>query len=193
MKKILVILGHPDQESFNQALFAKYVNHLDKSKAEIKTIEVGKLDFNPNLQFGYRKRTDLEPDLLESQEKIKWADHIVLIFPLWWGSMPAILKGFFDRILLPGFAFKKKDDSIWWEKYLKGKSARIILTMDQPPLYFRLAFKRPAYNAVKKMTFQFIGIQRVKYNAIGTVRNSKLKKREAWLAKMATLARKDSN
>lgn len=65
------------------------------------------MDFNPNLEFGYRKKSELEPDLLDAQAKLKWADHVVWIYPVWWSSVPAIMKGFIDRILLPGFAFKK--------------------------------------------------------------------------------------
>jgi putative NADPH-quinone reductase len=78
----------------------------------------------------------LEPDLLAAWEKILWAEHLVWIYPIWWGSMPAILKGFIDRLFLLGFAFKKKENSVWWDKLLTGKSARIITTLDQPKWYF---------------------------------------------------------
>ena len=192
MKKILVIQGHPDNESFNQALFDRYVQEMRKTGNQIKLIELGKLEFNPNLAFGYRKRTELEPDLIEAQKKLKWAEHIVLFFPLWWGSMPALLKGFFDRVLLPGFAFTKKDNSIQWTKHMKGRSARMIVTMDQPPIYFRLAFSRPAYHSVKQMTFRFIGIHKVRYTPIGTVRSSSESKRKLWLERMQKLAKKDA-
>ena len=192
MKKILVILGHPDSESFNQAMFSNYVNNLERTKVEVKTIEIGALNFDPNLKFGYRKRTELEPDLIESQKKIKWADHLVFIFPLWWGSMPAIMKGFFDRVFLPGFAFKKREDSVWWDRFLGGKSARIIVTMDQPPWFFRLRYHRPAYHALKQMTLQFVGVKRVRYQAMGIIRNSSSEQRQKWLKRMENAAKKDS-
>ena len=95
MKKILLIQGHPDAESFNFALYEAYKKGAIASGAEIKEIIVRDLRFNPNLQFGYRKCTELESDMLESIEKIKWAEHIVLFYPVWWGSVPALLKGFF--------------------------------------------------------------------------------------------------
>ena len=126
MKKILIINGHPDAESFNAALAEAYKKGAIESGAEVKEIVVRELQFNPNLQFGYRKRTELEPDLLEAQAKIKWAEHLVWIYPVWWGSLPAILKGFIDRTFLPGFAFEKIENSVWWDKLLKGKSERII-------------------------------------------------------------------
>ena len=72
-KKILIINGHPDKESFNYGLSDAYKNGVEKSGAEVKEIRIRELNFNPNLQFGYRKRTELEPDLLEAQKKLKWA------------------------------------------------------------------------------------------------------------------------
>ncbi|MEW6470549.1 MAG: NAD(P)H-dependent oxidoreductase, partial [Bacteroidota bacterium] len=90
MKKILIIQGHPDAESFCFVLGEAYKRAALKSGADVKEIIVRELDFNPNLQFGYRKRTELEPCLVEAQEKIRWADHIVIIHPVWWGSLPAI-------------------------------------------------------------------------------------------------------
>ena len=112
MKKILIINGHPDKESFSFGLSEAYKKGAEKSNAEIKEINIRELTFNPNLEFGYRKRTELEPDLLDAQDKIKWADHIVWVYPVWWSSVPAIMKGFLERILLPGFAFKKRENSL---------------------------------------------------------------------------------
>src|SRR5687767_177290 len=100
MKKILLIQGHPDAESFCFHLSDVYKKAALK-RAEVKEIIVRDLAFNPNLQFGYRKRTELEPCLLEAQEKIRWADHIVIFHPVWWGSVPALFKGFLDRVFLP--------------------------------------------------------------------------------------------
>ena len=90
------------------------------------------LKFNTNLQFGYKKRIELEPDLFEAWEKIKWANHLVWVHPVWWGGLPAITKGFIDRVFLPGFAFQYRENSVWWDKLLKGKTAHIIITLDQP-------------------------------------------------------------
>ncbi len=112
MKKIALFNGHPDEDSFCAAISQSYLAGAEKSGASIRTINIRDLDFNPNLQFGYRKRTELEPDLLAAQEALKWADHLVWVYPVWWGSVSAIMKGFLDRVLLPGFAFKKKEDSL---------------------------------------------------------------------------------
>lgn len=93
LKRILLINGHPDQESFNYGLSEAHRNGAQKSNAQYKEIRIRDLDFNPNLAFAYRKRTELEPDLLKAQELIKWADHIVWVFPVWWGSVLVIMKG----------------------------------------------------------------------------------------------------
>jgi putative NADPH-quinone reductase len=186
-KKILVINGHPDKESFNYALFEAYKNGVDKSGAELKEINIRDLEFNPNLQFGYRKRTELEPDLIRSQEKLKWADHIVWIYPVWWGSVPAIMKGFLDRVLLPGFAFKKREGSVWWDKYFTGKTSRLICTMDQPTWYYRLIYNSPSHSAMKKLTMNFIGVNSVKITSIGPLRLSKEDFRQKWLEKVEKL------
>jgi len=185
--KILVINGHPDKESYNFALAKSYKKGAEKSGAEVQEINIGELHFNPNLQFGYRKRTELEPDLRKAQESIKWADHIVWVYPVWWGSVPALMKGFLDRVLLPGFAFQKREGSVWWNKYLTGKTSRIICTMDQPTWYYRWINGRPSHMAMKKLTLNFIGIKKVGITSIGPIRLSKDTFRQKWLQKVEQL------
>lgn len=190
-KKILIINGHPDPLSFNQALFEAYRKGAQANQTEVKEIIIRELDFNPNLTMGYRKRTELEPDLLDAQEKIKWADHLVWIYPVWWGSVPAIMKGFLDRVLLPGFAFKKKENSPWWDSYMKGKSARLICTLDQPAWFYRWVYGRPSHQAMRRLTMHFIGIRPVRISTIGPVRNSKEEFRSKWLKKVEKLGRQN--
>ncbi len=190
MKKILIINGHPDRESFNFALAEAYKKGALASNAEVKEIVVRDLNFNPNLQFGYRKRTELEPDLLDAQQKIRWADHLVLVYPVWWGSIPALFKGFFDRVFLPGFAFQKRENSVWWDKLLVNKSARIICTLDQPAWYYWLVYRQPSTFAMKKLTLQFTGIKPVRVTTIGPIRLSKDNYRANWLTKVEALGSK---
>ena len=172
MKNILIINGHPDKESFNHSISSAYRKGAEVSKAFVKTINLFDLEFNLNLQYGYRKRTTLEPDLLDAQEKLKWADHIVWIYPVWWGSVPALMKGFLDRVLLPGFAFKKREGSVWWDKYFTGKTSRIICTLDQPPWYYKIINRCPSHHSMKKLTLNFIGVRSVKITTIGPLRLS---------------------
>ncbi len=187
MKRVIIINGHPDKESFNYALTQAYINGAKSSKFNVKVIHIRDLDFNPNLELGYRKRTELEPDLLEAQEKLKWADHIVWVYPVWWGSVPAIMKVFIDRVLLPGFAFKKREGSVWWDKFFVGKTARLICTLDQPPWYYKLINRSPSHSAMKRLTMNFIGIKKVKITTIGPIRLSKDSFRSKWLERINTL------
>jgi NAD(P)H dehydrogenase (quinone) len=190
MKKVLIINGHPDPDSYCYALANAYKMGALNAGASVETIHIGTLNFNPNLAFGYSKRTELEPDLLKAIDQIKDADHLVFIHPVWWGSYPAIMKGFIDRVFLPEIVFRKKENSLWWEKFLKGKSARIIATMDQPPFYYWLINGAPSHRSLKQQTLKFCGISPVRTTSIGPIRLSTEKFRKAKLEKVKTLGLK---
>lgn len=188
--RILIINGHPFDKSFNRGLAEAYEKGAKESGAEVQVIHVSELNFNPILEFGYRKVLELEPDLIDAQKKILWAEHIVIIHPLWWGSMPALLKGFIDRVFLPGFAFKYRANSVWWDKLLKGRTARIICTSDQPYYYNRWVYGRPGINQLKKMILEFCGIKPVKVTWIAPIRNSTEEFRKKWIEKIYRLGTK---
>jgi NAD(P)H dehydrogenase (quinone) len=190
MKKILIINGHPNKDSFNFGIAKAYQDGALQSGAEVKEIVIADLNFNPNLQFGYQKRIDLEPDLVKAWEKIQWADHLVWIHPVWWGGLPAITKGFIDRLFLPGFAFKYRENSVWWDKLLKGKTAHIITTLDQPGLYYRFFFGRPSVNQLRKSVLEFCGVKPVNVTYIGIITTSDIKQRKIWLEQIRLLAKK---
>ncbi|MBL7801855.1 MAG: NAD(P)H-dependent oxidoreductase [Chitinophagales bacterium] len=187
MQKVLIINGHPNPDSFNYGIAAAYKQGALTAGAEVKEIVVADLIFNLNLKYGYQKRSDLEPDLLDALEKLKWCDHMVWIHPVWWGGLPAILKGFIDRIFLPGFVFQYRENSVWWDKLLIGKSARIITTLDQPSWYYWLMFGRPSVNQLKKSTLEFCGVKPVKVSYIGPIRNSTAEFREKQIKKISQL------
>lgn len=187
MKKILIINGHPDKESYCAALAEAYKKGAASTNAQIEELVITDLQFNPNLQFGYRKRTELEPDLLDAWQKILWAEHIVWVYPVWWASLPAILKGFIDRLFLPGFAFKKRENSLLADGLLKGRTARIISTLDQPAWFYWLVNQRPSYWAMTRNTLYFCGFRKVRATTIGPIRLSKPGWREKHLRKVERL------
>lgn len=187
MKKILIINGHPNPESFNFAIAEAYKKGVTESGAAVDTIIISELQFNPNLQFGYQKRTDLEPDLSAAWTKIQNADHLVWVHPVWWGGLPAVTKGFIDRLFLPGMAFQYREHSVWWDKLLKGKTAHIITTLDQPGWYYRFVYGRPSVNQLKKCTLQFCGIKSVKVSYIGIVKTADVVQRQKWLQRVYNL------
>ena len=187
MKKILIINGHPDNESFCADLANSYKKGAELTKADCKLINLIDLNFDLNLHYGYRKRTELEPDLLKVQQDILDSDHLVFVYPTWWGTYPALLKGFIDRVFLPNFAFKYRDNSLLWDKLLKGKSARLIVTMDTPKWYYSLIYKSPGHNSMKKGILEFCGIKPVKIMAFGPIKSSDDKKRQNWIKRVEKL------
>lgn len=184
MKKILIINGHPNPESFNFGIAESYFKGAIASGAEVDNITISELNFNPNLQFGYQKRTELEPDLLASWDKIQKADHLVWIHPVWFGGLPAITKGFIDRLFLPGMAFQYRKNSVWWDKLLKGKTAHIITTLDQPSWYYKIFYGNPSVNQLKKTTLEFCGVKPVKVSYLGIIKTADEVQRKKWLEKV---------
>ncbi|WP_310481451.1 NAD(P)H-dependent oxidoreductase [Chamaesiphon sp. VAR_48_metabat_403] len=105
MKKILIINGHPDKKSFCITLAESCEKEANLAGTDCKLVHLIDLDFNPILTFGYRKVSELEPDLVKMQQEILAADHLVFVYPNWWLTFPALLKGFIERAFMPGFAF----------------------------------------------------------------------------------------
>ena len=149
---------------------------------EVQLISLGNLSFDPVLHNGYATIQELEPDLVAGQAAITWAQHIVFVYPLWWGAMPALLKGFIDRVFLPGFAFKYREGSQFWDRLLLGRSAHLLVTMDTPPWYFRWVYRMPGHNQMKRTILEFSGIKPVTISSFGPIKGSSQQKREKWLS-----------
>lgn len=188
-KKILIVYGHPLNDSFNTALAKAYKKGAEAAGAEVKELVVHEMDFNPVLEHAYTKRMELEQHLLDFQEKVLWAEHLVFAFPTWWGGVPAKVKGLFDRAFHPGWAFKFHEGKALPEKLLKGRSGQIITTMDNFPFLYRLLYKAPGIRQVKDMTLKFCGISPVKVMAVGSVKLSSDAKRKKWLNKAKKLGK----
>jgi len=186
-KKILIINGHPDQKSFNWALSEAYTKGAIEANAEVQTIHIQALDFNPNLEFGYREKTILEPDLEKAIAQIQWCDHMVWVHPIWWYGYPAVMKGFIDRIFLPGITFKYQEGKPFPKRLLKGKTAHIICTADTPLWYNCWFMKNPSVNQLKKGTLEFCGVKPVRVTYLGPIKDAKATTRQKWLQKVGAL------
>jgi putative NADPH-quinone reductase len=196
MKKVLVILSHPRLESYNNALSQAYERGAKEAGAEVKRLELAKLEFAANVSRSpdYDNNVDeIETSLKEAQDLIRWADHLVFVYPTFWGTMPALLKAFIDRAFVPKFAFKYRKGSAFQEKLLKGKTARIITTMDAPTLWYQLVFRSPGTNALKRATLHFCGVKPVHVTSIGQIRNLNEGQRKRWLEKIQQLGRKEGS
>lgn len=189
-KKILIINGHPNANSFCNAIAVAYQNGSIAGGHEVELLHVRDLEFTLDLGKWHSLKTELEPDLKKAQQLLTWANHIVVIHPVWWGSVPALLKGFFDRALTSGFAFKHRENSHLWDKLLSGKTGHLIYTGDTPTWVYKLFYKAPSIHQVKKITLEYCGISPVKVTAIAPVRPSTPEFRKKWLAKIEETARK---
>ena len=144
---ILVINGHPDKKSFSTAIFNKVIDNLDNEKHEIETLNLADMKFDPVLRFGYRERMVEDAEITRSQELIQWADHLIFIYPIWWSSMPSLMKGWIDRVFTPGVAYSSNHKGIFilnfitgrqFKKLLKGKTADIITTSQGPSWWYKI-------------------------------------------------------
>ena len=125
----------------------------------------------------------LEPDLLEAQRQIHWAEHLVFVYPVWWGGVPALLKGSFDRTFLPGFPFKYRNRSPLSDKLLSGRTADLLVTLDTPPWYFRWIYGAPAHRQMVRTILGFCGIKTRRLTEFAPVRPSSEEQRQGWLRK----------
>jgi NAD(P)H dehydrogenase (quinone) len=188
-KNILLILGHPSKNSFNKALLDAYQTGAESAGANCKIIYISDLKFDVNLAEGYKtgKAGQLEEDLVAAQKLFQWADHVAMVFPNWWGAMPAITKGFIDRVFLPGFAFKNHSGKTFPEKLLKGKTMRVMVTMDTPKFWFYLVHRASLYLILKKVVFGYVGFDPIRFSTFGFMRKSTDEQRTAWLKKVEQL------
>jgi len=186
-QRILVILGHPAPNSLCAGMATAYAEGAQAAGAEVRRLDLSTLHFDPRLQAGYRGEQPLEPDLVAAQADITWAEHLVWVYPIWWGAMPALLKGFIDRVFLPGYAFKYRQGSSLWDRLLAGRTAELLVTMDSPPWYFRWVTHMPGHHQMKKAILEFCGIRPVKVRSFGPVRTADAKRLGAWVAQARAL------
>jgi NAD(P)H dehydrogenase (quinone) len=147
-------------------------------------IALGQLVFDPILRGGYASTQGLEADLEAAQKAISWAKHLVFVYPTWWGAMPALMKGFIDRVFLPGFAFKYREGSHGWDRLLSGRSAHLVVTMDSPTWYYSWISRMPGHNQMKRTILGFCGIGPVEITSFGPVKGSSLQLRQKWMAQV---------
>jgi NAD(P)H dehydrogenase (quinone) len=168
--KIYLLLGHPDKETFNGQIAEMYYQTAINKGHEVRFQRLGEMTFDPILWKGYKVIQELEPDLKQAQENILWCNKWVIVFPLWWGAVPALLKGFIDRTLNAGFAYKYHDNDPFWDKLLKGRSAELISTCDAPRWWIWWQYRNSDLNSLKRATLKFCGISPVKSTRISRVR-----------------------
>lgn len=188
-KKIFILLGHPDKETKCAYFADSYEKGAKEAGYDVRRINIGDLKFDPILHKGYKVIQELEPDLVMVQDNIKWADHFVIFYPSWWSTMPALLKGMFDRMWLPGFAFNFNKNSFGWRKHLKGRSALVVVSSDSHPLIARILMG-DSTNEIKRGVLKFAGFSPVNILKVGPLKNISQEKNEKWAKKFFELGRR---
>lgn len=189
-KKIFILLGHPDSETLSGYLADSYEKGATEAGHKVRRTNIGKLKFDPILHKGYKEIQTLEPDLIKVQENFKWADHIVILYPNWWCTMPALLKGMFDRMFLPGFAFRFSRKKSWkWDKLLEGRSARIVILVGVQPFVERFLFG-DFTNELARGILGFAGIKPVDITIFGPSERSSEKKKKSWHKKVENFGKR---
>ena len=188
-KNILVIDANPKSSSFCGSLGAVYIASCH-SGSDVHYLSLNTMQFNPDLSEGYSSEQPLEPDLVEFQAKLQWAEHIVLFIPVWWGGLPAKFKGLIDRTFLSGFAFRYQPNKTIPDKLLKGRTAEVVLTLDTPPFYYRYFQGDSVTKQLKHTILGFCGIKVVSMTYIGPIISSTTEQRAKWLKQIAKMAMK---
>lgn len=171
-RRILIVVGHPDPspDRFCRVLAAAYAAAAERAGHQIRQIDLATTEF-PLLRNAeeFEHGTVPEP-LREATDAIAWAEHLVFVFPLWLGTMPALLKGFLEQTMRPGVAFQYPDKKgMLTKSLLRGRSARIVVTMGMPSIFYRLWFLNHGVAGMRRGILNFVGIKPVHETLLGPV------------------------
>jgi len=186
MAKIAIIVGSPLKDSYCEALGRAYQRGAESAGHEARLLLLGDLQFDAVLREGYRREQPLEPDLIKARDAMKAADHLVFVFPLWCGDMPALMKGFIERILQPDLLAWQRNNKTKW-KVFQGKSARIVMTMGMPGWFYRWYYGAHALKLMKRNILHFAGIKPVRSTIFGMIEAAGDDKRRAWLREVEAM------
>lgn len=193
-KRVLVLNGHPAQSSLSAGFAETYAKAAKDAGNEVRVMHVHDLRFDSDFGFGgYSQIKPLEDDLVQALENLTWCEHVVLLTPMWWGGLPAKLKGLFDRILLPGVAFDPRQmKSGFPMPLLTNRTARVILTSDTPDWFFRIVYRYALIRQLRGQIFGFVGIRPMRVTHFSGASHPSAQIVESWSKKVAELGTKAS-
>lgn len=186
--RVALIQGHPDPAGghFCHALADAYERSARDAGHEVRVLNVARLALPPLRNAAEWQNGTAPADV---QEILAWSGHWMIVFPLWLGDMPAVLKAFFEQALRPGFAIGEAAAGRMPRKLLKGRSARIVVTMGMPAFFYRLYYRAHSVKSLKRNVLEFVGISPVRSTLIGMV-EGRQSAREDWLRKLSALGRR---
>jgi putative NADPH-quinone reductase len=193
-ERILTLQGHPDPSAPHlcHALEAAYAEGATQAGRTVRRVDVAKLDFPLLRSQQDWEHGTLPPSLLQAQEDLAWASHLVLFFPLWLGDMPALFKGFLEQVARPGFAFKGDATNPFAQKGLTGKSARVVVTMGMPAVVYRWYFRAHSVKSLERNILGFVGVSPVRETLVGMVDKLDQQAVDTWRSKLRQLGAKAS-
>ena len=189
-KRILILLGHPDPrpERLSRAIAEAYHAGATEAGHDVAVIDVARLDFS-SLKTRDEWEAPIPDPLRVPQEAVAWAEHIVIVFPLWLGTMLALLKAFFEQVLRPGFAFDEKGPGRS-EKKLVGRTARIVVTMGMPSFLYKWYFRAHGIKTFERNVLDFVGIGPIHETLLGMVESRDAATHARWLVRLTDLGRR---
>ena len=190
--KTLIIYYHPREGSFCSAIRDAVKTGLHKGHHECKIINLDDEEFDPVMKEKDLKAfvelgrgledalSELDPVVLRYKKKLEWAEQMVMIFPIWWMTMPAMMKGFVDKVIFPGVAYEM-DNGRLRTRLHSLKQVTIITTMNTPADKYRNNFGNSLEGSLMKGTFNQIGIHDIRWISLNMVKQSGDEKRWLWL------------
>ncbi|MCH2093620.1 MAG: NAD(P)H-dependent oxidoreductase [Rhodobacteraceae bacterium] len=189
-RKILVLNGHPGQSSLSSLLSQTYADAAVEGGHDVRQHSLNDMAFDmDNGTGGYQATKALEPDLEAFLSDLEWADHIVIATPLWWGAVPAKLKGLIDRSFLPGRAFDTRNTNRLGlpRPMLTGKTARVLMTSDTPALFLRLFYHNAVRKVLSRQILGFVGIRPTRFSQFAPASHPKDGQVSKWTRQVARL------
>ncbi|MFC8681155.1 NAD(P)H-dependent oxidoreductase [Microbacterium ureisolvens] len=197
--RILVVIGTPLGGSLNHALARAYAEAARAGGAEVRVIDLAAdpVPGHPSRRDEVRlPRTEsdapLTPEVAASCADVDWADHLAFFFPQWWGSYPAVLKAWIDRVFVSGFAFRYRPTGRLWDRLLTGRSARIVMTMDSPAFWNAWVYRDAPIRSLRRATLEYCGIRVRGVTRLAEVRHRSEADRERWVGGMASFGATDA-
>jgi NAD(P)H dehydrogenase (quinone) len=187
---VLVIFGHPAEQSFSDVPAAAYMRGLRAAHAKVETLVLRELRFDPHLRAGFSGAQPLEPDLRSAQSAIECASHVAWFFPTWWAGPPALVKAFVDRTFLPGWAFKYEGKALP-TTLLRGRSSRVVTTMDSPRYWYQLWHRSSVHASFVNATLKYVGFGPVRCTTIYEQKALSEVERRSWFSRLEALGERD--
>lgn len=186
--RILVIQGHPDPDPAHlcRALAQAYAEGAAQAGHHVQQLDLAELDVPLLRSQAEFEKGSVPESLRPAQDALLAAEHIMLVFPLWLGTMPALVKAFLEQVLRPGFAFATEGKGFPKGK-LRGRSVRLVVTMGMPALAYRWFFFAHGLRGMTRSIFHFVGLRPVRQSLFGMVGTASPAKRSRWLAEMRRL------